>query len=227
MTPVHDEGCLAASVREARCGCSRSDWLREAMPRGRARAEVFHQISRWAAEKTRLAEGHIRDSLAGLSVFEAEARRACARMAAVMYVEFGNMARTQAAECERIEQAKPAQAVKRAVVDVELPPVNVAEDEGTRSKCGTYGGCLVHYRRGEKPCSACMNTQNHYCREWRIRTGRTKSARIPLHVLGALLEAAPIELEEWVEQSLGDLVVTYALERWAADRAEREPGGES
>lgn len=114
--PGHDQGCLAASIREAICRCSRSTWLSQVKPRWQVRAEVFRQISRWAAEKTVLAEGHIHDSTAGLPVFEAEARKATARMAAAMYIEFGHMARAQADECDRIrEHTKPS------VVDVELP----------------------------------------------------------------------------------------------------------
>lgn len=87
------------------------------------------------------------------------------------------------------------------------------------SQCGTYGGYQAHYRRGTKPCPDCTHAQTVYVGQWRARSGRTKNAKVPYTVLGALLESAPAEVEEWAEQQLGDAVVTNALDQWDKTRS--------
>jgi hypothetical protein len=81
-----------------------------------------------------------------------------------------------------------------------------------RSMCGTYGGYQRHYRNGEDPCDPCTHAHTVYHGQWRVRSGRTRTARVPYELLGALLGAAPTELEERAEEELGDAVVTRAIE---------------
>lgn len=78
--------------------------------------------------------------------------------------------------------------------------------------CGTYAAYQQHYKRGEKPCAACRHAATVYQGQWRVRNGRTDAALVPYAVLGALLLAAPTDLEEWAEKQLGDAVMTRALE---------------
>jgi hypothetical protein len=78
--------------------------------------------------------------------------------------------------------------------------------------CGTYGAYQRHYKRGEKPCAACRKAHTAYVALYRARSGRTRNAQVPYEVLGALLTAAPSELEEWAEERLGSSVVTRAIE---------------
>lgn len=103
--------------------------------------------------------------------------------------------------------------------------VRAKEHQPEIDKCGTYAGYQAHYKRGEKACGPCMHAQAVYVGQWRARSGRTLNAKVPYHVLGALLESASTELEEWVEDLLGDAVVTNALNRWQAHRQASDATG--
>lgn len=81
--------------------------------------------------------------------------------------------------------------------------------------CGTYAGYQQHYKRGERGeqiDQACRHAAAVYIGQWRARNGKTRHAMVPYAVLGALLQAAPSDLEEWAEGQLGDAVVTVAIE---------------
>lgn len=45
----------------------------------------------------------------------------------------------------------------------------------------------------------------------RVKTSRAQTTPVPWDVLGALLFAAPVEIEEWAEERLGSEVVTQAI----------------
>lgn len=104
-------------------------------------------------------------------------------------------------------------------------PKSPVPPERLVDKCGTYAGYQAHYKRDEKPCGPCVHANTVYVGRWRARAGRTKNALVPYDVLGALLEAAPTELEEWAEEVLGDAVVTNALARWRKAPPERRRAG--
>lgn len=123
----HDTGCLAATIRDAYCGCARRGWLTEMVPRYQARAEAFELMSRWSAERTVLAEGKAADPMPTESAFEKEALKAAARIASALYVEFGNRARAHLRECRTVEPkaAKPQDDAATPTIDVELPLFDV------------------------------------------------------------------------------------------------------
>lgn len=47
----------------------------------------------------------------------------------------------------------------------------------TLSGCGTWGGCQVHQKRGEKPCNPCRLARNDYVAAWRRQSGTHPSRR--------------------------------------------------
>ncbi|GAA0637990.1 hypothetical protein GCM10010174_69780 [Kutzneria viridogrisea] len=77
--------------------------------------------------------------------------------------------------------------------------------------CGSYGAYQRHYKRGETPCRPCKKAAATYIALWRARSGKTKHVLVPVQVLGALLAAAPTEVEEWAEQQIGANPVTAAV----------------
>jgi hypothetical protein len=47
-------------------------------------------------------------------------------------------------------------------------------------RCGTYAGWNAHKYLGEEPCPPCKRAHADYMREWRLRTGRTRTIRVAL-----------------------------------------------
>ena len=50
-----------------------------------------------------------------------------------------------------------------------------------RDICGTTKGWNAHQRNGEETCSPCRQSKTDYTRDWRHRTGRTKSRLVPIN----------------------------------------------
>lgn len=95
--------------------------------------------------------------------------------------------------------------------------------------CGTYAAWQQHYLSGERGGQideACRHAHDVYIGQWRVRSGRTKNALVPYPLLGALLAAAPTELEERAEELLGDAVITRAVEAAELANANDRDGAE-
>lgn len=84
---------------------------------------------------------------------------------------------------------------------------------------GTPRGYNLHRARGEQPCDDCTHRYNTYREEVRALLD-AGVVQVPLELLGALLIAAPTELEERVEQVLGATCVEVAID--AAERADED-----
>ena len=50
----------------------------------------------------------------------------------------------------------------------------------TDPRCGTYNGYRAHRRRNEEACEDCKRANADYNREYRVRTGRTTHALVPI-----------------------------------------------
>ncbi|WP_367128277.1 hypothetical protein [Saccharothrix sp. HUAS TT1] len=84
---------------------------------------------------------------------------------------------------------------------------------------GTPAGFDRHRALGDEPCGECTAAAAIHAAYRQEVTDllATGAAQVPLDLLGALLLAAPTELEERVEQVLGATCVEVAID--AAERA--------
>lgn len=95
-------------------------------------------------------------------------------------------------------------------------------------KRGTRAGYQRHYNASECACDPCLEANTKYGIEYRTKRAKAQpevplppprvpeatlkaDAVVPLAVLGALLSAAPTEVEEWAEAELGAGLVTKAI----------------
>ena len=88
-------------------------------------------------------------------------------------------------------------------------------------------GYQRHYNAGQPACDPCRKAHADYGAVYKRNHKKAKievtppppvseafvnaEVTVPLVVLGALLSAAPTEIEEWAEAELGSLVVTKAI----------------
>lgn len=109
--PPHDPGCLTPHVSEARCSCSRRDWLREMVPRHQARAELLGQLAEWAHEQRVFATADMENQSArerqpGAPGWLAAASRAAAHVAEEVYLGVRRRALAMQGECASAAEVK-------------------------------------------------------------------------------------------------------------------------
>lgn len=55
------------------------------------------------------------------------------------------------------------------------------------AECGTYAGYQQHRRERTGPCGICYQAHADYMRDYRRRTGLTRTVGVPVHVVKAAI----------------------------------------